>query len=99
MLTGSGRKGRLTRQLLLIQQVEHDDGHSRPGDDESQDQDPGQGRAEGAVQVISHGLLRGPGGQLHHVAILAVDDSGGGGRSPSTLKKRQEGQPDIKLRI
>lgn len=68
----------LTWNGLVVGQIEHDDKHARPGNDESQDQDPGQRGAEGGVEVVGERLLRPSRGRRHRLAALAVDDHGGG---------------------
>lgn len=74
-----------TFKAVGIQQVKHDDGHGRPGQDESQHQDPGHGRAERTVEVIGHGALgRASGLRAHIVLALNYGCRGGGGPNCKT---------------
>lgn len=72
--TGSGP----TCEALVVHQVKHDDGHTRPGDDQGYDQDPGHRGTEGGVQVISRGPLGHPGLGVSCLSIFALNDHGCG---------------------
>lgn len=74
-----------------VEEVKHDDGHAGPGDDQSQHQDPGHGRAEGRVEVVGHGALGNPERRARGVAIFALDDGGGGGGVSSWREREREG--------
>lgn len=74
-----------------VEEVKHDDGHAGPGDDQSQHQDPGHGRAEGRVEVVGHGALGDPERRARGVAIFALDDGGGGG-GVSSWRERERGR-------
>lgn len=78
----------LTWNGLVVGQIKHDDKHARPGNDESQDQDPGQRGAEGGVEVVGERLLWPSRGRRHRLATLAVDDHGGG-RWPSWREEKR----------
>lgn len=73
----------LTWNGLVVHQIKHDDKNTRPCNNESQDQDPGQRGAEGGVEVICKSFLGPSHRRRPGVSILGVDDHGGcGGRRP-----------------
>lgn len=89
----------LTWSGLVVGQIKHDDKHARPGDDERQDQDPGQRGAEGGVEVVGERLLGPSRGRRRRrrLAALAVDNHGGG-RWPGWRQEKKHLSKRLRLR-
>lgn len=69
---------RLTWDGPEVCKIKHDDKNTRPGNNESQNQDPGQWGAEGGVQVVCERFVWPSRRRRCRISVLGVNDHGGG---------------------